>query len=715
MEFSNAVDRLHIALKQIFERKAKKNPQKKSWSTASLIPWSWVAVSLAKLHTEYATGLTDTIALGQLELQWENAFFKYTKGLSTNYSTIQAVYDYRQPVALEVVVKEWKLIPGSEIYLVTVADNISYMVLDMYMHPKFNQWLSQARPSLQNKDPLLRNRTLRMYCEPKINAPQQSHYNNKDVDRLLRVARVPPTQLLMFVLEPRDASFIRQEFTEDLRNVIQHAHQPEPKAHKLWLKIIHIERQEHVAPNAGDGEESKLRRTDIFVVDMTNDNDPAVLSLYDTQTQLAGMLGRGDYIGLFNPGFPYARTESQQSRSDIVFEYTEDTVLFYMSDKDALQAGVHKVEHDGSISNSFNDSANDLWKQLGSSSKIGIMERDEEGFMDCATYHDRIYIQDLQPCMLNITILGRVIANPFYKDPEKKTRMDRYAMRIKDSTGKTDVTLWEQTGRSARKLQPGHYVLLTGLSTSNLHKGPKGPIWFINGSVMCGTQVYNISKIKALLSSSCLRSVMPLDALGAEGQWQVDILVTGWTLRTQKHVLLSNENDEWRRRDTPADVVIYDAHSACRQPIQIRNGDSGSGKKQQRVCEFCKCPVPESRIIQAFRSKPSVATTTQDDIGWIEWQLDDGGDRTIMSYGCDEDFLGVSAEKFNRMSHEEQIALLDSVLGRPMLCSISTTGHNNYRIDQVAPRNPTSHECIEAMAAITTTTTTTRSINDIAL
>lgn len=81
-----------------------------------------------------------------------------------------------------------------------------------------------------------------------------------------------------------------------------------------------------------------------------------------------------------------------------------------MSDKDALQAGIHKVEQDGSISNSFNDSANDLWKQLGSSSKIGIMGRDEEGFMDCATYHDRIYIQDLQPCMLNITILGRVIA-----------------------------------------------------------------------------------------------------------------------------------------------------------------------------------------------------------------------------------------------------------------------------------------------------------------
>lgn len=76
-----------------------------------------------------------------------------------------------------------------------------------------------------------------MYCEPKINSPQQSQYHNKDVDRLLRIARVPPTQLLMFVLEPRDASFIRQEFTDDLRHVVQQAHQSGPKTHKLWLKV----------------------------------------------------------------------------------------------------------------------------------------------------------------------------------------------------------------------------------------------------------------------------------------------------------------------------------------------------------------------------------------------------------------------------------------------------------------------------------------------
>lgn len=172
----------------------------------SLIHWivllvrSWVAVSLAKLHTEYSTGLTDAIALGQLELQVRHLYFT-RKSISTkhtvpfsgkmpsssiprawaqvneipwrksyhiswlehyniDYSTIQAVYDYRQPVALEVIVKEWKLIPGSDIYLVTVADNMSYMVLDMYMHPKFNPWLSQTRSSLKNKTPLLKVKVL---------------------------------------------------------------------------------------------------------------------------------------------------------------------------------------------------------------------------------------------------------------------------------------------------------------------------------------------------------------------------------------------------------------------------------------------------------------------------------------------------------------------------------------------------------------------------
>ena len=81
---------------------------------------------------------------------------------------------------------------------------------------------------------------------------------------------------------------------------------------------------------------------------------------------------------MFNPGFPSARTESQQSHSDIVFEYTEDTVLFHMSEKDAKLANVNNMDVEKSKlsqrllgSQTTPDSPE---KRL----KKGIIERDEE-------------------------------------------------------------------------------------------------------------------------------------------------------------------------------------------------------------------------------------------------------------------------------------------------------------------------------------------------
>ena len=70
-----------------------------------------------------------------------------------------------------------------------------------------------------------------------------------------------------------------------------------------------MEQTEHISGNQNvnqdlitedDGENTKLRRTDIFVVDKSCDNDPAVLSLYDQQTQLASMLTRVNLYFTFN-------------------------------------------------------------------------------------------------------------------------------------------------------------------------------------------------------------------------------------------------------------------------------------------------------------------------------------------------------------------------------------------------------------------------------
>ena len=63
------------------------------------------------------------------------------------------------------------------------------------------------------------------------------------------------------------------------------------------------------------------------------------------------------------------------SHSDVVFEYDDNTVLFHMSEKDARQAGVNKVEDD----RNDDDEIEDLSNALSARHQYkGIMERDEE-------------------------------------------------------------------------------------------------------------------------------------------------------------------------------------------------------------------------------------------------------------------------------------------------------------------------------------------------
>jgi hypothetical protein len=70
--------------------------------------------------------------------------------------------------------------------------------------------------------------------------------------------------------------------------------------------------------------------------------------------------------------------------------------------------------------------------------------------------------------------------------------MDRYAIRLVDETAEIDVTLWEVVGHHARRFREGHYVLISGLSTSKVYKNAKGEVtWYVNGSTSCDTKIVN--------------------------------------------------------------------------------------------------------------------------------------------------------------------------------------------------------------------------------
>ncbi|KAI9482870.1 MAG: hypothetical protein EXX96DRAFT_605969 [Benjaminiella poitrasii] len=658
--FEDLVKSIQNRLHTLFLIKADRDPKRNGVTQSANIPWSWVAVNVAEVLSEYPTGLTETVLLSILEVMWKKAFIKRSKGFDKNFNTIQAVYDSNtdEKFILEVTVKSWTLLHGAKNYQITVIDETDTRELDIYMHPKFNPWITYR---CANQTSFFSNRKIRMICPAKANAPITSKYNDEAFPRKYRVALIRPTHLLLLILDRHDQTFVRQEFPDKIRDL-----RP-TQVCRLWLKIIHVETTVHTSTATVDPEQApKAERTDLYLVDMSSDCVPVVLSLYDQQTELVSIFRRNDYIGLYHP------VRQQSVADEVSFECSNETVLFLMPEKEAQEAGLAKVN----LMSTFVESQPSL-----SDPKNDIMERDEEGFMDCSNYLSRIYIKDLTHCMLNVTLYGKVVGlancNPFIKKNSNGTvqKMDRFALRLADSTGMMDVTLWEDAGRDSRKIKLGQYVLLDCLATSDKHAVGNRQVWYVNGSVVCGTRTFNISTLSCLLTSTSFRSIVPLwHAKETENdQFQVEGTIVGWEL-----YLKSSEDqfvfcDEYTRESTKSIIskvdfmdyslsarIITRAHGECLLP-QPPNKEN---------CDFCGCLVGHD-VIDIFRPKPGKSDKYgRDWEGWIEWRLDDGTSQCKF-YGGEETLLNITAHNFKTMTHRSQIQLLNSVIGVPILCSLS--------------------------------------------
>jgi hypothetical protein len=224
------------------------------------------------------------------------------------------------------------------------------------MHPKFNDWIAYSNENTK----FFTNRKIRMICPPKANAPILNKYKDTSIARRYRVALIPPTELLLIMLDKNDKTFVQREFPHKIRNISKLT------TCRLWLKIIHVEVIVHTTPTSSlyPTDESKSQRTDIFLVDMSSDCVPVILSLYDKQTKLASIFRRNDYIGLYRPAM------NRGSSQEIVFEYANDTAIFLMPEKEAQEASLAKINLTTMVSQDDAFSYTDPKKD--------IAERDEE-------------------------------------------------------------------------------------------------------------------------------------------------------------------------------------------------------------------------------------------------------------------------------------------------------------------------------------------------
>lgn len=205
-----------------------------------------------------------------------------------------------------------------------------------------------------------------MICPPKANAPIVHRYSDESLDRRHRIALIPPTEELAIMLNKLDKSFVHREFPDKIRDI-----KNTNDFYNFWLKVIHVEHMPQVPTTTGmnpitGASGVKQSRTDIYVMDMSSEGSTAILALYDNQTTLGSIFRRNDYIGLTHPFIQSTRVGGQE----IVFEYSNDSVVFLMPEKEAQEAGLAKVNLTSMIEEDDN-STSDLTKK-------DIAERDEE-------------------------------------------------------------------------------------------------------------------------------------------------------------------------------------------------------------------------------------------------------------------------------------------------------------------------------------------------
>lgn len=132
-----------------------------------------------------------------------------------------------------------------------------------------------------------------------------------------------------------------------------------------------------------------------------------------------------------------------------------------------------------------------------------------------------------------------------------------------------DITLWEEAGHGSRTLRIGQYVLLEQLVTSDKHQSGQKKVWYVNGSTVCGTKLYNsklilfgikrrkkklkivkiVSTITALLTSSSFRIPAPLwhAKESSSDHFQMEAMVIGWELHTfinNQETVYTNESQD---------------------------------------------------------------------------------------------------------------------------------------------------------------------------
>ncbi|KAI9141496.1 hypothetical protein BKA69DRAFT_394701 [Paraphysoderma sedebokerense] len=368
---------------------------------------------------------------------WEQSASDYKKGISQKFQTIDSLYETKSVngnTVFEVMIAGLQLVPGTKTAIMTVQDTVgNSKIAEMYLHQKYYFLLDpEFRCLTDNVQRIIRFHSVR-YIETQ------------------NTFRFLPSENMIILLTDADQSFISKYFTSAFAEI----NAPNPGRSQsvqdvnIWAKIVQIGSAHPARVNG------RYKKLTITLSDKSG-GDTVQFILWDEQIELAGLFKKGDQLGIVQPWVSY---NNDPTSDGATLEYGSNTIIF------VLPAKIDVIFGTGNY-----------------------VTKDDMGVLDYKFYPERILIKDLQPKMSNLTLFGRIVAMsqnmPLSRDGKL---MDRYAIRLLDSSGTIDITVWDRLAKLTTSCRLGEYILLTNLTTS---ERKSGNVIYVNATKALGTEIH---------------------------------------------------------------------------------------------------------------------------------------------------------------------------------------------------------------------------------
>ncbi|KAF8095441.1 hypothetical protein N665_0332s0023 [Sinapis alba] len=488
---------------EVEEEASKKNPRESITETSGP-GWGWIASRILKTCTAYSSGVTAAILLSDLSQGWHE---QNKPGMSkkkpdlidqlnkshrrrrlANTVTIDSIYEKNflsMNSVLEAVVINAGLLPGTNIFMLTLGDFWSSNTIDLYLHRRYYELVETPNGILRKGREVLITgcylRTAREGC---------------GTPRLL------PTEYLVILLdedEEDDAIFIVAQLCSDTFSSVSLDDFNNGTSYSLYARI------ESIGPLESELKFSTAHRRQIVLVDA--DGVRLKFILWGEQVIVANLMSVGSMLGLERPYISSLEESAMEGKDEFCLEYGSATHLYIVPS--TLQ------EETVCVSLSQNQCQGS--KLLGS---VGVSQvtlpRDAEGSIDFSNYPFRTNITDCRDKTTGISLYG--VVTDICCDPNATGVV--FSLKIEDTTGAIWARLHFNSYWSLGRLGLGHVVYVSGLSCKSTKENSLEVLWHEKDEK---ATFINLSCLPAFLTSSCLHKISTLSQISKQRKPAINI------------------------------------------------------------------------------------------------------------------------------------------------------------------------------------------------